>query len=184
MLPRRFDSLRLRPVLPAEVSARQSPGSLAVVRACRLGAGPASRPVLQPWAPPRIEWPFGVLHVADAEWARQACLLLDGTWALADAPGALARWRVRGAALAAGVAWWRPLAPQDAWDAGVAPSASALRGFVPRRATLIVIEQVTVDEAGAQALAALEQQAFSGPRAVRVLLAGGPVPPFARPVAP
>lgn len=184
MLLRRFDTHRLRPVLPTDVSARHSPGSLAVARACRLGAGPATRPLLQPWAPPRIEWPFGVLHVAEAEWARQACLLLDGTWAMADAAGALARWRVRGAALAADAAWWRPLAPQDAWDAGVAASAAVLQGFVPRRATLIVLEHTAIDEAGARALAALEQQAYSAPRAVRVLLAGGPVPPFARPVAP
>ena len=183
MLLRRFDTTRLQPVLPDQVSGRHCPGSLAVVRTCRLGAGPATRPLLQPWVTPRIEWPFGVLHVPHADWARRACLLLDGTWAMADAQGAAGRWRVRGAALAADVAWWRPLAAHDAWDAGFAASATALQGFVPRRATLIVLDHVALDEAGARTLAALEQQAYSLPRAVRVLLVGGAVPPFARPVS-
>ncbi|MEY3253217.1 MAG: hypothetical protein RL227_2190, partial [Pseudomonadota bacterium] len=70
-----------------------------------------------PWAAPRIEWPFGVLHVADAAVARRACLLLDGSWAMADAAGAAGRLALRGRALLADAAWWRPLQPTDAWDA-------------------------------------------------------------------
>ena len=179
---RRFDASRLLPVAPADVSARSCPATLAVVQACRLGAGPATRPLGQPWQPPRIEWPFGVLHVASLEVARRACLLLDGTWLLVDAPSAAARWRARLAALGADAAWWRPLQAHDVWDAGIAASLADLQGFVPRRATLIVVENAWVDAAGARVLAQLERQARTGPRAVRLLLAGGTAPPFARTV--
>ena len=55
------------------------------------------------------------------------------------------------------------------WDAGIAPSASALRGFEPRRATLIVLEGEP-DEAGLQALAEIDARAGSRRCAVRVLV--------------
>lgn len=135
-----------------------------------------------PWAPPRIEWPFGVLHVTDAAVARRACLLLDGSWAMADAAGAAGRLGLRGHAMLADAAWWRPLQPTDAWDAGIATHPAALQGFVPRRATLIVIDAATLDESGVRVLGQFEQAAWGWPRAVRVVVAGGPVPPFARPV--
>ncbi|MBL8313504.1 MAG: hypothetical protein JNK55_07125, partial [Rubrivivax sp.] len=61
----RFDGQRLRAVGHQEVGARDCAGTRALLRACRLGAGPATRPALMPWLPPRIEWPFGVFHVAD-----------------------------------------------------------------------------------------------------------------------
>lgn len=178
----RFDGQRLRAVGHQEVGARDCAGTRALLRACRLGAGPATRPALMPWLPPRIEWPFGVFHVADPEVARRACLLLDGTWQLVDAASVAARLRVRFAALAADLAWWRALAPHDAWDAGVARTVAGLQGFRPRRATLIVVEQAPVDEAGLRVLCELERQAPGWPRAVRVVLAGGPVPGLARPV--
>jgi hypothetical protein len=178
----RFDARRLKPVLPGEVTARLCRGTQAIVEACRLGAGPATRPRWQPWLPARIEWPFGAFHVRDAELARRACLQLDGSWAMDDAAGAIARWGVRLQAQRADLAWWRPLAPGDAWDAGFAPSAAALKGFVPRRATLIVLEPAALDDEGLRAVAGLEQQAWNWPRAVRVLVAGGPVPGFARPL--
>lgn len=182
MLPSRFDAARLRAVDPASVGARQCEGSRALVAACQLGAGPATRPFWLPWVAPRIEWPFGVFHVRRAEAAYRACLLLDGSWPMADAAGGLGRWRVRAAALAADAAWWRPLAAHDAWDAGVAHSAARLQGFRPRRATLIVVEQAPVDPQGLAVLAAMEQLAWGWPRAVRVVLVGGEPPPFARPL--
>jgi hypothetical protein len=178
----RFDTARLQPVLPDEVGARHCEATARLLSACRLGAGPATRPFWMPWAHPRIEWPFGVLHVADALVARRACLLLDGSWAMADAAGATGRLALRGRALAAGLAWWRPLQPHDAWDAGLAPRPAALAGFRPRRATLIVLEAGTLDEAGAQVLGQLEQAAWGWPCAVRVVVAGGPTPGFARPI--
>jgi hypothetical protein len=182
MLIPRFDKLRLRAVEPQEVSARSCPGTEALLRACRLGAGPATRPWIRPWGPSRIEWPFGVLHVADAEVARRACLALDGSWGMADATSGAARWQLRLAAVARDMAWWRPLAPQDAWDAGVAESVVALLGFRPRRATLIVLDGARLGEDDGRALAQLEQQARHWSRAVRLVMAGGPRMAFARPV--
>jgi hypothetical protein len=183
MLLSRFDRTRLRPVEPGEVNSPTCAGSRVIVQACQLGAGPATRPLGQPWVPPRIEWPFGVFHVADAQAARRACLQLDGTWAMADAASGVARLRIRAAALAADAAWWRPLAPADAWDAGVARSVAGLQGFKPRRATLIVVEQAVLSRDELSVLAHMEQQAFSGPRAVRVVLVGGHPPALARPLA-
>ena len=178
----RFDAARLAPVpLPAD-GPRHCEATARLLAACRLGAGPATRPLAMPWAAARIEWPFGVLHVADAAVARRAALLLDGSWAMADAGGTAARLALRARALAVDLAWWRPLQPSDAWDAGVAPRPAALAGFVPRRATLIVLDAATLDEAGVRVLGQLEQQAWAWPRAVRVVVAGGPLPPFARPV--
>lgn len=178
----RFDTARLQPVpLPAE-GPRHCEATARLLSACRLGAGPATRPAWMPWAPARIEWPFGALHVADAAVARRACLLLDGSWAMADAAGAAGQLALRARALMADLAWWRPLQPADAWDAGICAQPSALQGFVPRRATLIVIDAATLDDAGARVLGQLEQQAWNWPRAVRVVMAGGPVPGFARPV--
>ncbi len=176
----RFDSARLRAVPPSAVSARRCKRTDAVIDASRLGAGPATRPWAQPWLAPRIEWPFGVFQTADAQAARRACLVLDGSWWMEDAPGAGARLGIRLRALAADAAWWRPLQEADAWDAGIAVDAEQLAGFTPRRATLIVVEG-ELSEAGRKALASLEQRAYELPRAVRVLLVGsGPVPPFAR----
>ena len=182
LLPSRFDAARLRPVEPRSVGPRLCEGSRALVQACRLGAGPATRPALQPWAAPRIEWPFGVFHVRQAEAAYRACLQLDGSWVLADAVGVAGRWRVRAAALAADAAWWRPLAEHDAWDAGVAHSLARLAGFRPRRATLIVVQQAPLDSAALAQVAALEQQAWNWPRAVRLVLVGGDAPAIARPL--
>ena len=182
MVLKRFDGRRLRALEPGEVSGRDCTGTRALLHACRLGAGPASRPALAPWVPPRIEWPFGVFHVADPEVARRACMALDGTWTLGDATSSAARWRVRLRAQAVDLAWWRALAPQDAWDAGVARTVVGLAGFRPRRATLIVVEEAPLDEAAFRVLVELERQAWGWPRAVRVVLAGGPIPGMARPV--
>lgn len=178
----RFDGARLQPVpLPAD-GPRHCDATARLLAACRLGAGPATRPAWMPWAAARIEWPFGVLHVADAAVARRAALLLDGSWAMADAAGATGRLALRARALRADLAWWRPLQASDAWDAGIAPRPAALQGFAPRRATLIVIDAERLDADGARALGGLEQQSGGWRRAVRIVVAGGPVPPFARPV--
>ena len=182
LLPWHFDTTRLRAVDPGLVSTRLCERTRALVQACRLGAGPATRSFWQPWAAARIEWPFGVFHVRQAEAAYRACLHLDGSWSMADAGGALGRWRIRASALAADAAWWRPLAEHDTWDAGVAHSLSRLKGFRPRRATLIVVEQAPMNREGLAMLAALEQQAWHWPRAVRVVLVGGDAPAVARPL--
>ncbi len=178
----RFDTARLQPVPLPDDGLRHDEPTARLLAACRLGAGPATRPTWMPWAGARIEWPYGVLHVADGAVARRACLLLDGSWAMADAGSAAGRLALRGRALVADLAWWRPLAPTDAWDAGVAPRPAALAGFKPRRATLIVIDAATLDEPGVRVLGQLEQDAWGWPRAVRVVVAGGATPPFARPV--
>jgi hypothetical protein len=167
----RFDSQRLSAVSPGSVTARSCARTAKLVAACRLGAGPATRPWAEPFAPVRIEWPFGVFQVDDAEIARRACLQLDGSWRLADA-GTLGRVGVRAQALLADALWWRALQPGDAWDTGTAADPGALLGFVPRRATLILIEGEP-DEAGRRALDDLQRRAETLPRAVRVLVVGG-----------
>lgn len=179
----RFDNARLRAFSPPDVMARRCEHSDALVRACRLGAGPATRPLCLPWQAPRIEWPYGVLHVPDLEVARRACLMLDGSWGLEDASSSAARLRIRMAAQAADAAWWRALSPRDAWDACAARSLATLVGFRPRRATLIVLENSALNGSAPSVLAQLEQAAQSWTRAVRLVIAGGPPPAFARPVA-
>ncbi len=173
MLLRRFDRTRLRAVSAAAVSARHCLRTEALIAACRLGAGPATRPWAEPGGPVRIEMPFGCYQVDDAEIARRACLQLDGTWAMADASPA-GRWAIRARALWADMAWWRPLQDDDAWDAGEASDPGALIGFEPRRTTLIVIAGEP-GEAGRRALADLERRAQPWHRAVRVLLVGAPL---------
>lgn len=182
MLGSRFDRARLRAVDPTTVGDRSCAHTRALVQACRLGAGPASRPTWRPWEPPRIEWPLGIFHVRDGLAAHRACLQLDGSWAMSDAGSAAGRWRIRAGALAADAAWWRPLQAHDAWDAGVAHSLAGLQGFRPRRATLIVVEQAPISREGFAVLAALEQQAWGWPRAVRLVLVGGEPPALARPL--
>ena len=176
-----FDNTRLQPVLPSSVYTRSCPRTEALVAACRLGAGPATRPWAQPWEPARIEWPFGVLQVDDAEVARRACLHLDGSWCLADATSAAGRLRIRARAQIADRAWWRPLQAGDAWDAGWARDPGALAGFAPRRATLIVIDGEP-GAAGRRALDGLARQADALKRALRVVVVGG-LPGAARRVA-
>jgi hypothetical protein len=179
---RRFDRSRLQALpLPSD-GLRRCAASERIVSACRLGAGPATRPWWQPTGPVRIEWPFGVFHSADGAAAVRAALQLDGSWGMADAGSAAARLRLRAEALVADLAWWRPLQDQDAWDAGTAPAPAALAGFKPRRATLILIDGTRLDADGARVLGQLEQVAWDWPCAVRVLLSGGPTPPFARPL--
>lgn len=175
----RFDGARLAPVDPASVDGRHCARSRAIVTSCRLGAGPATRPWAEPGGEVRIEWPFGVLQTGDGAAARRAALQLDGSWRMADASAA-GRIGIRAAALWADLAWWRALREGDAWDAGIARDAAALAGFTPRRATLVLIEGDPGD-AGLQALAALEQRAWSLPRALRVLVVGGR-PGIGRPV--
>ena len=120
---------------------------------------------------------------ASAEVARRACLQLDGSWSLVDAPGTARRLRIRAQALAADLAWWRPLAEQDAWDAGFARSVAGLQGFRPRRASLVVVDQAPLTRDDFAVLQQLEAQAWGWPRALRVVLVGGDVPALARPLA-
>lgn len=178
----RFDASRLQPVPLPSGGPRHDEATARLLAACRLGAGPGTRPLWMPWAAPRIEWPYGVLHVPDAAVARRACLLLDGSWAMADAASSARRLALRGRALAADLAWWRPLALGDAWDVGVAARPADLAGFWPRRATLIVVDAVALDDAGHRVLAELAQAGWRWPRAVRVVVAGGAPPAYARPV--
>ncbi len=182
MLPQRFNQRLLTAVAPGDVGARTCAHTEALLRACRLGAGPATRPLLQPWAAPHIEWPYGVFHVADLEVARRACLQLDGTWTLVDAPTGAARWRLRLAAQRADLSWWRPLSAADAWDAGLVKTVADLPGFRPRRASLLVLPHTAIDAAALAVLASLEQEARHWSRAVRLVVAGGAPPAFARAV--
>jgi len=168
----RFDASRLQPVDPDTVSARHCARTEALIAACRLGTGPANAHWASPGGPVRVEMPFGCYQVDELEVARRAALLLDGTWRLADAT-ALGRAAIRAHALWTDLAWWRPLAPGDAWDAGEVTDAGGLEGFAPRRTTLVVVT-APADEALARALAAMERSAPAWRRAVRVLLVGAP----------
>ena len=178
----RFDASVLAPVAPSAVVQRTCPRSAALIAACRLGAGPATRPGLWPWAAARIEWPFGVFQTADLQAAQRACLMLDGSWQMADAGNSVQRLGVRLRAVGVDAAWWRPLQEGDAWDAGVVVDLARLAHFWPRRATLIVVDR-ELGSSGHRALATLNERAFVLPRAVRVVVvSAGPLLPFARPV--
>ena len=173
MLLRRFDSRRLRAVPATAVSTRHCPRTEAVIAACRLGTGPATRHWAAPFGAVRIELPFACFQLDDAEIARRACLQLDGSWRMAGASAA-GRWAIRAQALWADAAWWRALQASDAWDCGEAPDPGALMGFEPRRTTLIVIEGEP-DDVCRSALADLERRAHVWRRAARVLLVGAPL---------
>ena len=170
----RFDAARLRAVLTTAVQARHCARSEALVAACRLGTGPAAGHWAAPFGPVRIELPFACYQVDDAEIARRACLLLDGSWRMVDASSAAGRLAIRARALWCDAAWWRARQVADAWDAGLVPDLEALIGFTPRRTTLIVIEGEPGD-ACRRALADLERRAHAWRRAVRVLLVGAPM---------
>jgi hypothetical protein len=128
--------------------------------ACLQGAAP----LRQPWA---------VLETADPDAARRACLALDGSWRLADA-SLWGKLRIRATALLTDLASWQPERPGAYWDAGWAIDPTTLRGFVPRRATLIVVQQPLGDPERA-ALAELAARAQESPgfrHAIRCVLVG------------
>lgn len=149
----RFDTTRLRHVPPEAVTARRCPATDALVAACR--ADLETRPL-------------AVLGAGDAEVARRACLWLDGTWWLEDA-SRLGRWAIRARAL------WRDrldsaVQDDDPWDTGWVLDPATLPGFVPRRATLIVVDG-SLDPA---LLATLARASTGWKRPVRLLLLASP----------
>jgi hypothetical protein len=157
---RRFDSRRLTAVPPMPDGLRQCPDSDALVMACRHGAAPLS----VPWA---------LLETPDADVARRVCLALDGSWELVDA-SSCGRLAIRAGALLADLASWRPPRPGAYWDAGWAADPSVLSGFVPRRATLVVVQQ-PLDQRDRAALADLAARARGTPgfrHALRCLVVG------------
>ncbi len=66
---------------------------------------------------------------------------------------------------------------------GLAPSITALRGFTPRRETLIVVQSESIDQTSAQALDELEQRSRTWSRALHLALVGATVPGFDSAVA-
>ncbi len=173
----RFDSARLRPALPGQSRPTAGPSPRAqalrgVLNWCHLGAGPARRSLWRPTELPQVERRLAVALTGSLQSAQDACLQIDGSWLLQDCAGAAARLALRLSVKCHDALWWRARASSDPWDSGFALSASALAGFKPRRATLIVIESDTIDSA-LQAVAELHARQAQLPHAVRVLIVSG-----------
>lgn len=102
-----------------------------------------------PWAMPSVEerWSVAVLTgdepLGRSLVAEALCRELDGSMLLAACSNRLAALALRLRVKLADAAWWRARRQADPWDSGYLKDdsnvAGALAGFVPRRATLIVM---------------------------------------------
>ncbi len=135
---------------PAQVRAWQS-----LQAWCLAGAGPGRSPPWCPWAPPAVErrWSVAVLTGGGpdgrARVAEALCRELDGALLLAACRSRAAGLALRLKVKLSDAAWWRARRPADPWDSGYLRADSnvtgALAGFVPRRATLIVMVEPSDD---------------------------------------
>jgi hypothetical protein len=104
--------------------------------------------------------------------AEQFCLQLDGSLRMAGS-GPLGRLQLRLMTKLNDAMWWRALQPTDPWDCGhvrATPAGlQAMRGFIPRRPTLMVATGLT-PALRQELLSALQQRQADWPHAVRLLL--------------
>lgn len=116
---------------------------------CFAGAGSCHGPAWRPWAMPSVErrWAVAML-TGDSALSRTLvaealCRELDGSLLLAACGSRVAGLALRLRVKLADAAWWRTRRQADPWDSGYLRDDSnmtgALAGFVPRRATLIVM---------------------------------------------
>jgi hypothetical protein len=144
---------------------------------------PALRAAIHAWCvqglqgPPQASLQLAVLAGAPSRaksaWAADMALRLDGSYALQAAGNGVARLALRLRVKAQDAAWWRPRRASDFWDCGYlqtsADAQAHLRRFVPRRATLVLLDNVPAAAALGAAQTLWQNQAgFTHP--VRMLL--------------
>ncbi|MFM2448289.1 MAG: hypothetical protein RIS44_739 [Pseudomonadota bacterium] len=180
----RFDSVMLRP--PATVDAatlRASSNTCKQLRDwCFDGIGTGAAPMWLPNAIPAMDQPLSIAvweMAPQPEQAAQQTQLnafmseIDGTGLLLACNGPWAgRWLRLRIKLREAL-WWRTRQKDDPWDCGFlnthADAIDQLRLFLPRRATLIVVQNLPIDLLRNVLASLQERQAvFSHP--VRVLL--------------
>ena len=154
---------------------------------CLTGSGPGNTPWWRPLALPAVQTRLALTHLDAARangfsppqsLAAQLMLDLDGSLLLLACRTPTGRWALRLKTKAQDMMWWRPRQPADAWDCGcvrdTAAGLLALARFVPRRATLLVVDGLT--DATVATVATLwlalqaRQHGFAHP--VRVLVLG------------
>jgi hypothetical protein len=155
----------------------------ALDRWCRQGAGPATAAWWLPWAPPRIEQ-----RLAVAVWTGPGaaplwpvveafCRDIDGSQRLLALPSRGAGWAWRLRIKLWECAWWHSAPNHLPWDAGQivmnGPALARLDLFRPRRATLMVARDLTLDQTN-MAVRQLQGNSHHCAHAVRLLLVQAP----------
>lgn len=120
---------------------------------CFAGAGDGTCPLWPPWAQPSVEQRFSIAiltgpnGVGKSHLAEALSRELDGSLRLEACTSRLARLRLRLGVKLNESAWWKPRRREDPWDSGylVEDPAALVRlaGFLPRRATLLVADELT-----------------------------------------
>jgi hypothetical protein len=182
----RFDSVLLQPPASVDAAMLSAPSNIKQQLRdwCFDGAGSGAAPLLLPNAIPAMDQPMSVAAwemAADPELAAQNAELnafmcqLDGSGLLmaCSTPWA-GRW-LRLRIKLREVLWWRTRRADDPWDCGFLRTDEAaiaqLRAFLPRRPTLIVLQDAARPRAQASLMALREQQhLFRQP--VRILVMG------------
>ncbi len=190
MLSARFDVAALRPPAPLPAGQAGHPAQdhtawPTLRHWCLAGAGPGTRPFWSPGRPPTIGQRYTTAALAGADISTQRalaqalCLERDGSLQLQACRTAWGRLQLRAATKLHDAMWWRARQPADAWDCGYVVDTpaglQALARFVPRRATLMVADDLPADVLHAVANG-LKSRQTQLRQAVRLLVVGtGPV---------
>lgn len=148
---------------------------------CFAGAGDGRSPFWRPWTVPRVEQRFSIATWAEAAGADLPGLVeafsrhIDGSDRLDALAGPVARLALRLRVKGHDAMWWRARQSADPWDSGYlvddAGALQALGRFLPRRATLLVAQDLPLDALRERiTLLSARRAAFHHP--VRLLVLG------------
>lgn len=175
----RFDGAALRPPPPGAPAAMAPAKDHAALQAwCLEAAGDGRSPWWRPWAWPQVPHRFTVAlwtpdaPTASAQQLESFARHLDGSDQLARAGRAAGLWlRLR---VKLHDAWaWRARRPSDPWDVGwLIGDAQAWQRFLPRRATLIVLDEALSEAALREAVLTLQARSAAYRHPVRLLIVG------------
>jgi hypothetical protein len=194
VLVARYDGAALRvappegaaqPAARTPLATRPADGS-ALQAWCFAGAGDGRSPFWRPWTVPRVEQRFSIATWAEAAGAELPRLVeafarhIDGSDRLDALAGPFARIALRLRVKGHDAMWWRARQSADPWDSGYlvddAEALQALRRFLPRRATLLVAQDLPLDALRERiTLLGARRAAFHHP--VRLLVLGTVLPP-------
>lgn len=122
---------------------------------CHAGTGNGRCPGWRPWAMPGMDQPLAIAlltgpnGVGKSHLAEALARHLDGSNVLEALPGRWARLRYRLRVKINDCQWWRRRRPDDPWDCGYLVDDAAWIGrlahFLPRRATLLIADELTAE---------------------------------------